>query len=108
MFAYVDADGNITTEKPEEVKREEVNPEDIMISIPKSEEEDNLHNGKVSFLNAERGWGFINNEFGERVFFLLTDELPSTIKEGDKVQFKVFKSPKGLQAAEVQLADAVK
>ncbi|MEH6305703.1 cold shock domain-containing protein [Olivibacter sp. CPCC 100613] len=102
MLAYVDENGNLTTEKPSELKKQKINVEEIQISTPKMVEEDDVHKGKVAYYNDERGWGFINNEFGERVFFLIT-EAPASIKVDDVVNFRTRKGPKGLQAYEIQV-----
>lgn len=102
MIAYVDENGNLTTEKPMESKKRSVNLEDIAISTPRTVEGDDTHQGKVSYCNDERGFGFINDQFGERVFFLLA-EAPKNIQVDAKVTFKVQKGPKGLQASEIAL-----
>jgi len=105
MLAYVDEYGNITTEKPEETKKEDIKLEDIQISIPKMTEEDERISGKVKYLNEERGYGFLHTSHGERVFFLLA-EAPQAIQLDDNVTFKVVKSPKGLQASEIEKVNA--
>jgi cold shock CspA family protein len=102
MLAYVDENGNLTTKKPAEFKKQKVNVEEIQISTPKMVEEDDVHKGKVKYYNEQRGWGFINNEFGERVFFLIA-EAPASIKVDDVVNFRTRKGPKGLQAYEIQV-----
>jgi len=101
MLAYVDENGNLTDQKPQELKKEEVNLDDIMISIPRTVEEDEWINGTVKYYNDQRGWGFINNEAGERFFFLIT-EVSAPIKLDDKVRFKSKKGPKGLQANAIE------
>jgi len=102
MFAYVDEYGNLTDKKPAEQGRQEVKPEDILISIPKSLAEEEILRGKVKYYNDQRGWGFINNEQGERFFFLIA-EAPAHIKMDDQVQFKSKKGPKGLQAYAIEI-----
>ncbi|MGK9124225.1 cold shock domain-containing protein [Olivibacter sp. SA151] len=102
MLAYVDENGNLTTEKPAEFRKQKINVEEIQISTPKMVEEDDVHKGKVKYYNEQRGWGFINNEFGERVFFLIA-EAPASIKVDDIVNFRTRKGPKGLQAYEIQV-----
>lgn len=102
MLAYVDENGNLTTEKPVEQKKQEIDPEEIQISTPKMlAEEEEVQTGKVKYYNDQRGWGFINSAYGERVFFLIA-EAPDSIKVDDSVSFKTRKGPKGLQAYEIQ------
>ena len=102
MLAYVDENGNITTQKPLEARKSNVKLEEIMISTPKMVEGDDLVQGKVKFYNDERGFGFINTNHGERIFFLISD-APREIKLDDAVAFKTQKSPKGLQAFEIEI-----
>ena len=101
MLAYVDEYGNITTEKPLEVKKAEVKLEEIQISTPKMTDEDKTVEGVVKFYNEERGYGFINTLHGERVFFLVTD-APRIPNLEEKVTFEVQKGPKGLQATHIE------
>jgi len=101
MLAYVDEYGNITTEKPQEVKKSTVKLEEIQISTPRMTDEDEPIEGKVKYYNEERGYGFINTLHGERVFFLITD-APRIPNLEEKVTFKVQKSPKGLQATNIE------
>lgn len=102
MLAYVDENGNLTTEKPLELKKKKVNVDDIQISTPKMVEEDEVQQGKVKYYNDQRGWGFISNVHGEQLFFLIS-EAPENIKVDDKVNFKTRKGPKGLQAYDIEL-----
>jgi len=103
MLAYVDENGNLTTEKPEGIKKKAFKVEEIMISTPKMVEEDDTHQGKVKYYNDQKGWGFINDQFGERMFFLIA-EAPANIKVDDKVTFKIQKGPRGLQAYNIEFA----
>ncbi|GAA4786987.1 cold shock domain-containing protein [Olivibacter ginsenosidimutans] len=101
MFAYVDEFGNITNEKPEEVKKSTVKLEDIQISIPKMTEEDQRAAGTVHHVNEEKGYGFIHDERHQRIFFLLAD-APQPLKLNERVTFELQKSPKGLQAIHIE------
>lgn len=103
MLAYVDENGNLTTQKPEEgIKKKAIKAEEIMISTPKMIEEDEVQQGKVKYYNDQKGWGFINDQYGERVFFLIA-EAPAHIKVDDKVSFRTQKSPRGLQAHSIEI-----
>jgi tetratricopeptide (TPR) repeat protein len=60
--------------------------------------------GKIVFYNSQRGFGFIENTVGDRIFFHVSD-LPAgfVVKEGLEVEFEVKTSPKGLQATNLLL-----
>jgi cold shock protein len=60
--------------------------------------------GTVKWFNAAKGYGFIGYEGGEDVFVhfsAIQMEGYRRLKEGQKVEFTIEKSDKGLQAAEV-------
>ena len=59
MIAYVDEYGMISSTPPEEnVKKKEINLEEIMIATPKKEDEEPvILRGRVEFFNESRGLG---------------------------------------------------
>ena len=60
--------------------------------------------GTVKWFNATKGYGFIEIEEGEDVFVhysSIKSEGYRTLTEGQRVEFTVQQSPKGLQASEV-------
>ena len=60
--------------------------------------------GTVKFFNNAKGFGFITNDSGKDVFVhanILTDQ----ITEGDKVNYDVEETPKGLSAINVKLSE---
>ena len=64
--------------------------------------------GKVKWFNAEKGFGFIEQENGPDVFVhysVISGTGHRSLKENDKVEFSVTKGPKGLQAENVTLLD---
>ena len=72
MIAYVDENGMITSTPPtEDIKKEEINPDEIIIATPKKEEEEPaILRGRVEFFNEARGFGFIKDLNGvEKYFF---------------------------------------
>ncbi|MEO9076150.1 MAG: cold shock domain-containing protein, partial [Gelidibacter sp.] len=69
QFAYVDAYGNLSDTPMDPADKIKVDAEDIVLGVPKKEEgeeEDPVRQGKVSFYDDSKGFGFIidleNNE----------------------------------------------
>lgn len=63
--------------------------------------------GKVKWFNAEKGYGFIENNEGGDVFVhfsAIQREGFKTLDEGQAVEFEVVKGDRGPQAANVTLA----
>ena len=63
--------------------------------------------GTVKWFNSGKGYGFIERESGDDIFVhysaILGDGYRS-LEEGQRVEFSVEESPKGLQAASVSIA----
>ena len=63
--------------------------------------------GTVKWVNAAKGYGFIQRECGEDVFVhfsAIQTEGYRSLDEGTRVEFEVTSGPKGLQAANVTTA----
>ncbi len=61
--------------------------------------------GKVKWFNAQKGFGFIEQEGGEDVFVhysAISGDGYKSLEEGQEVQFEVVPGRKGSQAANVQ------
>lgn len=105
MIAYVDADGNLTDTPPDPSQKVDVDAEDIEITVPKKEDrepEEVETEGKVSFFNHSKGYGFIRgNKFGED-YFVHVSSLEDEIQENDKVSFDLEKGVKGMTAVNVK------
>lgn len=102
MIAYIDEDGNITSTPPDPSKKRIFNAEDIEIGVPKFEEsEDDVNEGRVDFYNDAKGFGFIIDKFGERIFFHVNG-LTEPVSERDKVTFDKERGPKGWNAVNVK------
>ncbi len=101
MLAYVDENGNITSTPPDPEKRKLINAEDIEIGVPKREEsEDSLHEGKIDYFDSSKGFGFIIQADGLKVFFHVNG-TNYPVKEGDTVTYDLERGPKGWNATGV-------
>lgn len=105
MMAYIDENGNITSTPPDPSKRRTYNVEDIEIGVPKHEEgpEDSIREGRIDFFNEAKGFGFIIDQHGERIFFHV-NQLTEPVRENDKVNFEVERGPRGWNATGVKKA----
>jgi cold shock CspA family protein len=104
MMAYIDEDGNLSSTPPDPKKRRVFNAEDMQISVPKyepGEGADATQEGKVSFFDESKGFGFIISTTGERIF-VHVNQLSEPIAENDKVSFEVESGPRGLVAVQVK------
>jgi cold shock CspA family protein len=105
MMAYVDEFGNITDTPPDpERKKEEVKAENIVVGVPKKEDnpEDAIREGVVTFFNHDKGYGFIRDSRTQESFFVHVNDLKEEIKENDRVTFELQRGHKGMQAAKVK------
>ncbi len=63
--------------------------------------------GKVKWFNAEKGYGFITRDDGEKDVFVHYSAIIGngfkSLKEGDAVEFEVVQGDKGPQAKDVQM-----
>lgn len=101
MLAYVDENGNITSTPPDPQKRKPINVEDIEIGVPKrTENEDPLKTGKIDYFDGSKGFGFILQDDGAKVFFHI-NQTTYPVKEGDLVNYTVERGPKGWNAVDV-------
>lgn len=66
-----------------------------------------MHTGKISKLIRDRGFGFIDDTDGRKVFFHQSSLMGITfdaLKEDEKVEFEVESSPKGPRAINVSIS----
>lgn len=60
--------------------------------------------GTVKWFNAEKGYGFIQQEGGPDVFAhysAIQSQGYRTLEEGEKVEFEITQGPKGPQASNI-------
>jgi cold shock CspA family protein len=101
MLAYVDEDGNISSTPPDPSKIKVINAEDIEIGVPKREDnEDPIKEGKIDYFDRNKGFGFIIQTDGTKVFFHI-NQTTYPVNEGDVVNFTVERGPKGYNAVDV-------
>lgn len=63
-----------------------------------------MSSGTVKFFNNSKGFGFISPEDGSKDVFVHKNDLIDEINEGDKVNYDVEESPKGLNAVNVKIS----
>jgi cold shock CspA family protein len=105
MMAYVDEYGRISDTPPDPTKKKMVvNASSIEIGIPKREDEpeEQMRQGKVTYFNSAKGYGFIKDLQSQENVFVHVNGLSETIAENDKVTFEVERGHKGLNAVKVK------
>lgn len=105
MIAYVDENGMITSTPPaDDIQKEEINPDEIVIATPKKEEEEPvILRGRVEFFNVAKGFGFIKDLAGVEKYFFHVNNTVSEIAENDIVTFDLERGLKGMNAVNVTL-----
>ncbi len=106
-FAYVDHLGNLTDTPPDPSMKIKIDAEDIEIGIPKKlasdkEELDPIRNGKVSFFDSSKGFGFIIDSENQEKYFTHVSGIIDEIVENDKVSFELERGMKGMNAVRVK------
>jgi len=107
QFAYVDYNGNLTDTPPDPSQKIEIEAEDIILGIPKKEEGDEekfdpVRNGKVSFYDSSKGFGFIIDAVDQQKYFTHVSGLIDEIVENDTVSFELEKGMRGMNAVRVK------
>lgn len=106
MIAYVDENGMITSTPPDmQEKKEEINIEDIEISVPKKEDVENEPlRGRVEYFNESKGYGFIKDLAGVDKYFFHISSAPENITEGNIVNFELERGTRGMNAVRIVLS----
>ncbi len=106
QFAYVDFNGNLTDTPPDPTMREKVEAETIEIGVPKkedrAEEEPTNREGKVSFFDHSKGFGFIIDSATQEKYFVHVSGLLEDIEENNKVTYELERGLKGMNAVRVK------
>lgn len=104
-FAYVDQYGNLSDTPQDPDDKVEVDAESIEIGVPKKEdlpEEDPQREGKVSFFDHSKGFGFILDTQTQEKYFVHISGTIDEIDENDKVTFELERGMKGMNAVRVK------
>lgn len=105
MLAYVDENGNITSTPPDPTKKKTINADNIVTGSSNtiSHQASRLKNGKVTFFNNSKGFGFIKDSDSGESVFVHNKGLLHPIKENDLVTFEIERGPKGFNAYNVKV-----
>jgi len=107
MIAYVDENGMIVSTPPDPSKKQEINSEDIQISVPKADPNlviDPVRKGTVSFFNETKGFGFIRDAETKESVFVHVNNVLEDIREGNLVSYEVEMGQKGPTAVRVKVS----
>jgi len=100
-FVYVDHLGNFTDTPPDPAEKEEIKLESINLGAAKNQDFDEKIQGKVTFYDNEKGFGFIKNITSQESYFFHFSECKDTLAQGDKVEFDTVRGEKGLNAVKI-------
>jgi cold shock CspA family protein len=105
MIAFVDEHGNITNTPPDPSKKEQINAEDIEVSVPRGafQEVDPIRKGTVTYFNSSKGFGFIADQQTKESIFVHVNNVLEEIREGNLVTFEIEKGQKGPVAVQVKV-----
>jgi cold shock CspA family protein len=104
MMAYVDEHGNLSDTPPDPTKKKKVIASNIEIGIPKRDEEEQAtgRQGKVTYFNDSKGYGFIKDLMTQENVFVHVNGLTEQVQENDMVTFEVERGLKGMNAVRVK------
>lgn len=106
MMAYVDEFGNISDTPPDPTKKKKIIASNIEIGVPKRDDEPQVtgRQGKVTYFNDGKGYGFIKDLMTQENVFVHINGLLDPVKENDNVTFEVERGMKGMNAVRVKKA----
>lgn len=104
MMAYVDEYGNISDTPPDPTKKKKIIASNIEIGVPKREDEPEMagRQGKISYWNDAKGYGFIKDLMTQENVFVHVNGTLEAVKENDTVTFEVERGQKGMNAVRVK------
>ncbi len=103
MFMYVDEFGRLVETPPSEEDQIEIELSEIQLGAAPLDVREIKKTGTISFLNDEKGYGFISAKGGgENLFFHLSN-CGHEVKKGNMVSYEVTKSARGFAAVDIQL-----
>lgn len=104
MMAYVDEHGNLSDTPPDPTKKKKIIASNIEIGIPKRDDEpqETGRQGKVTYFNDSKGYGFIKDLMTQENVFVHVNGLTEQIQENDMVTFEVERGLKGMNAVRVK------
>lgn len=102
MMAYVDIDGNLTSEPPDMRTPKETTRTNPGAALPVYDPEQ-MRSGSVVFFDDAKRYGFINDSKSGESIFVLGRNAAFKIKKGDHVSFYKERGSKGFIAVNVQL-----
>lgn len=104
MMAYIDENGNIVDTPPDPSKKKKIKASNIEIGVPKREKEDFSaeRQGKVSYYDDTKGYGFIIDGETQEKYFVHVTGLKEAVTENDKVSFELERGLKGMNAVRVK------
>ncbi|WP_430468150.1 cold-shock protein [Winogradskyella ouciana] len=107
-LAYVDHNGNLTDTPPDPSMKIKVKAKNIVLGVPQKEDSDEefdpVRNGKVSFYDSSKGFGFIIDTETNEKHFTHVSNIIDDIAENDKVTFELEKGQRGMNAVKVKKA----
>lgn len=106
-IAYVDHDGQLSDTPPDPSLKVNIKAKNIEIGIPKQTAEDReamnpVREGKVSFFDSSKGFGFIIDSLTQEKYFTHVSGHIDSITENDKVSYELEKGMKGMNAVRVK------
>ena len=105
MLVYVDENGHFTDTPPDPSQKAEIDPEDIILGIPKKEDtepEDPVREGTVDYFDSSKGFGFIIDAENKERYFVHVSGTIEEIVEGNRVSFELERGQKGMNAVKVK------
>lgn len=70
-------------------------------SVPATPKEIIASQGRVSYYNEQKGYGFIKDNVTKGTVFFNTSSLPTSVKVNDILVYNVVKGPKGATADQI-------